>query len=294
MSFLKLVCVLVLITALKSGYSQVHPDTLKNAYSASLQVINDNYMGRWLPGVKGNYFGPDDFLTVSLLSRIYYQNWKYSISYSVVTSRKFEYRYDLLSFVPARNFNILNSTVRIGAGFIYKENLGGQEFQNGFHRLGNVNEVILPYSKKTGLGLILETHIGKKYLISFINSDYLIFSLGSRLITDFTPSRISASGSYQAQISENLQLEIYIAYRFYLNRINDYSEMVRSGLIPGINVKYNFYRDWFVDIGFILIPSKNVMSDPFYDIYRRHYLPQAWLAFSFASAWKSLAEHLDY
>jgi len=78
-------------------------------------------------------FGADDFLTVSLLARLYLKNWKAAITYQSITSRKFKFRYDLLSAVASKIYLSKPMNIQSNVGLLLKGDFGGESLQNGYH-----------------------------------------------------------------------------------------------------------------------------------------------------------------
>lgn len=263
-------------------------------FAASFLYVNDNYIATWWPNYKEQYFGADDFLTVSMLSRVYWKDWKFSTSYTALTLRKFNYRYDILSAALTRKYSYHDLNYSLGAGLLYKGNLGGEKLQNEVHRLGDVKLVEMPYSKQSGTAFILQLTGSKNYCPELFNQDLFKTFIETRILSNYIASRFSIGVSYQWQFYTILQMEILSAFRGYLNTINEYSPMVRPGIVNALNLKINIYENLYVDLGFVQLPTKNILSDAIYDPYKNDYLPQAWISFSWNSTWFSLIEHLDY
>ena len=115
-----------------------------------------------------------------------------------------------------------------------------------------------------------------------------------RLLNKFIPSRYTLGFGYQWLFYEAFQIEVLTAYRGYFNSIKEYSLMVRPGFMNAIDLKINFYKNYFVDVGFAMLPTRNILSDTIYSTYKNNFLPQAWIALSWDTEWQSLLEHLDY
>lgn len=258
-------------------------------------LVNDNYIAKWLPQERGQYFGADDFLTASLLSHIYYKNWQYSLIFNSITLRHFNLRYDLLSVLYGYSFNYSGIRLSIGSGLIYKGDLGGGNIQNGYHRLRAIQKVDMPYSSDKGLALILPLNVQRQNQNLLATKDILRIALELTLYTGFIPSRIVPKISYQTGFWENkLQMEVLIADRIYLNYVRQYSEMVRPGLCYAIASKIKIWNTSFLNFGFITIPTRHVESDPVYPKYRHKYLPQVWLGISWNSGWSSIIDEINY
>jgi hypothetical protein len=285
-----------LITSVFSqpGYTQSLSDSSQNILSSGFSIINDNYIGRWLPGKTGNYFGADDFLTLSFMAYINYNDWHYSARFSALTSRKFSYRYDLFLISVDKRINFNNFYLKPGGGILYKGKLGGQFIQNSYHDLMSINSVEIPYSKNSGPAAVFQIQAGRNFHSVLNLKDRIHIFGGGRLYSDYLPSWLIAGSIGQFEFYKTFQLELLVSYRPYLNSVKQFSALVNDGFISGINLKYNLYRDWFLDAGFILIPVKNVISDPYYGTFSGHILPQVWLSFSWHTRWKSQLENLFY
>ena len=270
--------------------------TLEWEYPAySVLFINDNYIATWLPGEDGHYFGADDFLTSSLIANIYWKNWQHNLTYNTLTLRKYNLRYDLLSVLSSYNLRFTNFSLSGGLGLMYKGELNGDFFQNGYHKFRAIKRVQIPYSNNKGLGIIFSVNVNWHKDKIVLSKDIFRLAIESKIYTDHVASRISPKISYQAGFLENkLQAEVLMAYRTYLNQVKNYSNMVRPGIVYGVNLKTNVYKDYFVDIGFITIPTRNIESDPKYPKYKNNYLPQAWIGFSWNTDWYSIIDYIAY
>ncbi len=261
---------------------------------AAFFYLNDNYIATWWPDYNDQYFGADDFLTVSFLSRLYWNDWKLSVNYSAVTLRKFNLRYDLLSSTLTKKISYSNYNIYGGVGIIYKGNLGGQDIQNGVHKLGNVKLVEMPYSTQSGLAYIIQFMAETISTAHLIEKDRFLPFIEIRILNKYIPSRYTAGIRYQWLFYKLFQIELLTAYRGYLNSEKEFSSMVRPGFMHAIDLKINFYRNYFIDVGFSVVPTKNILSDTIYSPYKNDFLPQAWISFSWDTQWLSLLEHLDY
>ncbi|KAA3617782.1 MAG: hypothetical protein D8M58_00465 [Calditrichaeota bacterium] len=268
--------------------------TPQSKVAFSLSIVNDNYIGTWKKGVKNNYFGADDFLTVSLLARLYVNNWNTALVYQSITSRKFNFRYDLLSGLVSKKVHAKWVDLQSQAGIVLKGDFGGATLQNNYHTLRYIKTIDFPYSKEKGIAFIIGFNAiwQKKHLL--FSRDLLKANFEARFITDFVPSRIGPSISYQNEIFSFIQMELLALGRFYVIEKKEYSEMIRSGLISAINLKFKTYQQFYFDIGFAIFPTKNLLNAPRFPKYEHSYLPQFWLSFSWNSSWQSLRDYIDY
>lgn len=261
----------------------------------SVLLVNDNYIATWLPGEKGHYFGADDFLTGALYTAVYLKKWQYKVNYNVVTLRKFNIRYDLLSLLGSYTWDFNKYSFRAGSGLLYKGDLGGESFQNGYHQFRAIKSVHIPYSSTRGLATIFSISGNWSKRNTLVTQDIIRLTLESKIYTNYVAARLSPYISYQAGFWQNdFQIETVISFRIYLNEADEYSNMLRTGISYGINTKINLFSNYYLDIGFITIPTKNIESDAVYPRYKNNYLPQAWLGFSYNTGWHSLIENIGF
>jgi len=175
-----------------------------------------------------------------------------------------------------------------------KGDLGGDGLQNGYHSFRELNTVNFPYSKEKGFALIAGIDVLWKKDNLIFSNDAFTASVEARLLTDFVPSRFGPAISYQFELWNFVQIELFANGRFYINTRNEYSEMIRSGVITALNLKIKTYKDFFFDAGFALFPTKNLQNDSRFPKYKHNYLPQFWMVFSWNTAGLSLRDYIDY
>jgi len=257
-------------------------------------VINDNYTGSLERGEKGNYLGPDDFLTLSFFLRMDSQNWGTALVYNTLTSRKFEYRYDLLLATLTRTFHYKSITVEPGLGVVWKGDFGGDDIQNWYHRGRGLPELFVPY-RQGGIGAVISTMNSWQKETNIIRSGLLTSALELRLTSGIVPSRISPMIAYQTDFREQrIQLEVLLGARFYLNEVNDYSQLIRSGVFMGFNLKTRIYKEVYLDYGMTFLPVQNLENDPLYANKSHNYIPQIIVVFSWNSPWYRIYNYLEY
>lgn len=257
-------------------------------------VINDSNVGSIERGEKGLYLGPDDFLTFSFLLRLHSENWRAAITHNHLTSRKYQYRYDLIFAGLSRSFCIKRFEIEPELGLVWKGDSGGEILQNWFHRLRGLPELFIPYSTG-GLGVFISTITSWQTETSFPQSGIITAATEIRILSDFVPSRVSPMLGYQtAFLGDRLQFELLGGARFYLNELDEYSELVRSGMFLGMNLKTRVYDQLYFDLGLSLFPVQNLETDPAYADKGHDYIPQITLVFSWNSAWYRLYNFLEY
>jgi len=266
---------------------------IKEAFS--FHFINDNYIATWLPGEEGHYFGADDFITGTFLANYYYGVWQHNLTFSALTLRRFNLRYDLLSIISTKRFWKHDYNFDVGGGLMLKGELGGDSFQNGYHKFRAIKRVDIPYSNNKGLGIILSATGAWKNNNLLLDKDFVQILLETKIYTNHISSYITPKVSYQAAFWDDiLRAEILMAYRGYLNSVHQYSKMVRSGVFYGMNVKINVYENYYLDVGFITLPTRNIESDPQYPKYKNNYLPQAWIGFSWRTGGFGISDFIPY
>ncbi len=269
-------------------------ETTKKDVAFSFALLNDNYIATWQKDVKGNYFGADDFLTVSILGRYYAADWRFAFTYQAITSRKFNFRYDLLSMLTSKLYWVSGLQLQPQIGLIIKGDIGGKNLQNGYHSITSLQTLDYPYSVDKGAAFVFGFAARWEQKAFFFGNDNFLAGFYTQFFTDFVPSRIEPVLAYQLHFGKYVQSEILVKERFYVTKQNQYSEMVRSGLIPAVGLKIKTYKKLYFDVGIAFFPTKNLQNDVRYPPYQRKFLPQFWLAFSWNTKSISLVDYIDY
>ncbi len=243
--------------------------------------VNDNYTGSIENGVSGRYIGADDFLTYSMFTVIQKNNLNINFHDQIVTSRKFNYRYDLFSFGASYFFEKNDLTVAPHLGLIYKGNMGGENFQNNFHSLRDIPLLYLEYTNselrpETGLEVILS----KKNIL--INKDKISCSINIDIPFGIKPISEIFYGTYVIN-SNFINFQFLAGHKFYINNVKQYSDFVRSGGVLGFMAVFKLWKDISINPGFLFFPSKNLENDPVYMDIDHSYSPQFWVGIG----WKS-------
>ncbi|MCB0282135.1 MAG: hypothetical protein H6627_10250 [Calditrichae bacterium] len=272
-----------------AGLNQSHDVSWSFAY------VNDNYSATWLNGKSENYIGADDFLTTSFLLRLYKDDRKLSVTYNTITSRYFNYRFDLITAGLAQNFKQGFLDFQPQIGIIYKGDLAGETIQNTWHRMRAIQKVHLPYSRDKGIALLASTHFSSSFKPDFFKGDLFTPILDISFFSEFKPSWISPVFSYKAELYRNiLSMELLGGGRYYFSKKPEYSKLIRSGLLAALNFKIRVYQQYFMDLGISLSPAKNMREDPVFGNDRFNYLPQMWIVFSWDTSWQSIVDFIDY
>lgn len=292
MQWFRLILVFLILNILPSKtYSQ---PTADGDLKLFLAVINDNFTGTMERGQKGQYIGPDDFLTVSIFFKMHLDDWRWALTYNNFTSKKFEYRYDLIFNGISKRYEVKDMVVRPELGLVWKGDCGGDELQNWFHRGKDLPELFIPY-REGGMAAFAAAMITRPKPMTWPVDAVLTSAMEVRLISGIVPSRISPMLGYQADIwPGRLQLELLGGARLYLNEVNDYSDLIRSGLFGGFNAKFRVYQDFYFDYGMTFFPAQNLENEPLYKDKDHRIVPQITMVFSWNSNWYRLYNFLEY
>ena len=256
--------------------------------------INDNYTGDVQQGIDGKYFGADDFLTFSLYAEVKQERWDGAIVYNMLTSRKLMFRSDILTATLSRSYQRGKFTVQPGAGMIVSNNLGGERLQNWFHRLTNVPEVSIPF-QDPDLGLFLTAVASTDLFANRLVYGTLSSTSELRLTSGIVPSRVTQILEYSSDpILRRLRIGARAGARVYLNEVTGYSEMLRAGLLGGIQVEGNLFADIHLRFGVMLYPGQNLDTDPLYMKKEFRYMPQITTLIAWNGNFEFVQEYLKY
>ncbi len=261
------------------------------AWGLSAAVINDNYTGTQQNGIDGKYWGADDFLTVSYLLRGNYGDWAAGFSQHTVTSRRFQFRYDLLSGRLAHSWSRGPYYWSTGAGLIFKGQFLGDALQNGFHRLKDLPELDLPY-REGGLGAQM-TAAGGWQRSNLLAQDHLSVEVEALGYSQFVASRLRLSGVYAITFGR-LHIQTMLAWLSHGHAVEDYSEFIRSGPSVGGSARIALLSRLYLEIGALVFPVRNLENDPLYESKTRRYSPQIWMVLGWGKAPSSLRGYSDY
>ena len=254
--------------------------------------VNDNYTGSIENGVSGRYIGADDFLTFSMFTVIKKDYLKISFHEQIVTSRKFNYRYDLFHFGASYFFEKKGFIIAPHFGFIYKGNLGGESFQNNFHSLRELPPLYLEYTN-TELRPVtgLEINIFRKNML--LHSDKISCSLNIEIPFGIKPISEIFFGTYKIN-SKFIIFEFLAGHKINFNNINQYSDFVRTGGVFGAMAVINLWKDVSINPGFLFFPSKNLENDPVYMDIDHSYSPQFWIGVGLKSDVFSILDMIKF
>lgn len=138
--------------------------------------------------------GADDFMTANFLVKVKYNRWKYPLAfnlyYNIITDKPENYRTDLLTFVPAIVRRTKIDRLEFGVGIAANGNLGGDNIQNGYHKISGDKKVVLPYLTKENIIFVSSIDYKRNFY------DKSTFDLNgffrSSLRTKVIPSKVSA------------------------------------------------------------------------------------------------------
>ena len=239
--------------------------------------LNDNYTGTIENGISGKYIGADDFLTFSLFTVIRRDNFKISVHDQIITSRKYDYRFDLFSSNLYYSFKRNSLILTPYFGIIYRGNLGGEVFQNIFHNMRDLPPLYLEYtdpviSPVTGI----EINLNKKNIL--LNKDKINFSLSIDIPFGIKPMSETLYGAYVLNYPI-ISFEFLAGHKYYFTDISQYSDFVRTGGIFGAMAVIKIFDKLSINSGCFFFPSKNLENDPLYMDIDHSYSPQFWIGF---------------
>jgi len=252
------VCLLIALTSLFITPLAALPGKSK---ALALGFMNDNYTGSTENGVEGRYIGADDFITTNLYALSRFNEYDFDLRYMILTSRVYEWRYDLIHLGASRHFEIGPLATTFEAGILAKGNYGGDQVQNNFHKMRDIKGLDLPYLGKEiapefGVRLGYEKNIHRLRGLSLNANLYFDAPLAIK--------PISLTPELGAQIERKwFVIELMAGWRQYVNEVEHYSEMTQSGFCGGIrmSLKLNGVSS-SGGIGFI--STRNLGNDPQY------------------------------
>lgn len=254
--------------------------------SAEVSVVsgflNDNYTGSTENGINGDYIGADDFLTFTLFVQGSYKRMKEYHYYRVVTSRKYDYRYDLLENGYSYDLYIDEYTFSPTISLLYKGDLGGEGVQNGFHDLRDIPPLVQNYlEEELALALGLKGYYSLEGLLT--KSDELNGVLNLSLPWSIKPVSAMLTLDYIIKFPL-ISINAAVSYKQYINEVEHYSDFVRSGFIYGSQLVLETVKDISINAGFCFFPVQNLNNDPVYEAKSFNYSPQFWVTFGLNGA----------
>jgi hypothetical protein len=121
-------------------------DSPKPSWRVTLGQVNDNIPIPYDWAVRGWSIGPDDQYTCQSVLHARYGAWGFDIDDTVVTSRLFDYRFDILRVAASRAFAFPGGELRPSLGFALGGNYLGAAMQNAWHRYVVIYpELDIPY-----------------------------------------------------------------------------------------------------------------------------------------------------
>lgn len=256
--------------------------TLSADISIVSGFLNDNYTGSTENGVNGDYIGADDFLTFSLFVQGSYDRFKEYHYYRVITSRKYNYRYDLLENSYSYDFYIDEYTFSPTLSILYKGDLGGEGVQNGFHDIRDIPPLVQDYTdEELAFAFGLKGYYSLSDLL--LKGDELNGVLNISVPWSIKPSSGMLTLDYIFNVSM-LSINAAVTYKQYINDVDHYSEFVRSGFIYGSQLVLETVKGITINAGCCFFPVKNLDNDPEYDDKTFTYSPQFWVTFGLNGA----------
>ena len=236
--------------------------------------INDNWTGAVENGIAGRYMGPDDFLTFGLFALARLERFDLDLRYQIVTSRKLGWRYDLLHSGLGWRIQRGHWEAVPRLGVLLRGNWGGESVQNAFHRWKSLPEVDLPYTEG-GFAPTLGGRLDYRALLAARPALSWRAGVECELPLGIKPLSLSASLGGQAACRCAL-LELDGGWRQYLNEVENYSELVRSGWFGGFRVTFRF-RGAAGGGGISWFRARNLENDPLFAEKDWNWSPQIWM-----------------
>ncbi|MGL1892459.1 MAG: hypothetical protein OCD02_12595 [Spirochaetaceae bacterium] len=230
--------------------------------------LNDNYTGSTENGINGDYIGADDFLTFSLFANTKKDNFGISQYFHVITSRKFNYRYDLLLTSVYYDLDVRPFNVTPTFSLLYKGEFGGEDIQNGIHDFRGIPALEQEYEDEElspvfGFDAFYEYSIFRGRLN--VDAPLSIKPISTRLTLEYILDLKYVSFDFAS------------GYKHYFTDVDGYSDFVRSGMIFGGQSIFQIYKGFTLNAGCFFFPVKNLDSDPVYLDRDFLYSPQFWV-----------------
>lgn len=247
--------------------------------------LNDNYTGTTENGINGNYIGADDFLTLSLFAKSVNNNLSISEYYQVVTSRKYEYRYDLLESDVEYFFKVDDFILRPKLLIIYKGEYSGEYVQNSIHEFKSLPLLELDYTDSAvslGLGGTFE------YVFN-----PLVFRLDLEFPYSIKPMYSMFTLNYTWE-SKYIDIDLVSGYKQYINSVDEYSQFVESGYVGGMQAVIKPYKSFTVNAGAFFFNANNLENDVLYKDIDHSFSPQFWVTFGLNGGLYSILDVVDF
>ncbi|MFW5801902.1 MAG: hypothetical protein ACOCVC_07695 [Spirochaeta sp.] len=257
---------------------------------------NDNYTGSLCAGKSGYYLGADDYITFGLFALGSLQNHRAILRYQIVTSRKFNWRHDLLhafygqDIAPVR-FRYGEYHLSLRAGALLRGQWGGEIIQNTFHELRGFPLVELEYAEP---GFSPAARISSAYTVYHPKLHALRWHLlaDADVRTSILPVALSAGMAAELQ-SETLYGTYVFGWRQYVNEVAYYSELLRSGFYTGFHIGLRL-GEYTLEGGILFVPVRNIQNDPVYPDKNRRHSPQIWFSMNTSGDGFSIRDYVYY
>lgn len=291
-SIMKVFLIIILsFLAIEQNHAQ---KIFQNKPAITIGFINDNYTGDEEMGIKGRYFGPDDFLTFSMVTGAEMGTCKSTLVYNILTSRKYAFRSDLITSYTSRSDKLGRFILQPGVGIVLRNNFSGEELQNWFHELTNVPEIYLPYTGEK-FGLLIGGVVSSDHLTEYLPGGDWKGSAELRFASGVVPSRCSAFVNYRSvPILNRFHMQFLGGVRVHLNEEKYFSEMLRSGIFGGAHIEGRLFWGIRARFGVTMFPGKNLENDPLFKDKDRDYYPQIATMISWNGEHMQMNEFLIY
>lgn len=243
--------------------------------STTFGFINDNYTGTVENGEKGRYLGADDFLTFSLLNITKHNELSFFTTWKIVTSRKYQFRYDYLAFRTNYDYTLsekIKLTPKIG--FVIKGNLGGENFQNEFHKFRNLPTVHLDYLQEEKFAMQFGFDLEYRLL------EYLNIYMLNNIPTDILPVSTTLLTIFSFDF-KFFSLNTAMGYKFYYNEVKNYTDFANNGIVSGLKINIPIIRGFSIDSSLYFLTAENLKSYKTFKEWKYNFTPQIWVGLAY-------------
>jgi len=187
----------------------------------------------------------DDFLTTSLWLRLSFarnnSRWFVDTYFNIITAKEENFRTDLFSIRVMKEVNTGKELLRYGGGIVTNGDLGGEKFQNSYHKLFSIKKVILPYTREKYFGLA-----GYFSYRRAIYENELIRVSGSGSMSYLTgggPAFIETGiVGLVPVIKERLTFRVHVGYEYYYQVKPMFKKFFEKGFLWGAITTLRVYE----------------------------------------------------
>jgi hypothetical protein len=238
-------------------------DSPKPSWRVTLGQLNDNVPIPYEWAVRGWSIGPDDQYTCQSVLHARYGEWGFDVDDTVVTSRLYDYRFDVLRVAASRAFAFPGFELRPSLGLALGGNYLGAAMQNAWHRFVVIYpELDIPYIDPGAalfLGLGITYDILRAPSIGFALDGYA--DLG--LYTGVGASALTAGYelSFRGKTFEAEAIAGLDAHAFLPRAL---APLMADGIAAACLLTWKPSRIFNMSLGIGVFPAGEVTDDPFF------------------------------